>query len=66
VFSAVAASLAADVSLAEGTAPSTAAKIAASFSKNAATIERTQTVNVFARSDVPQLRTLPVRCDQPR
>lgn len=47
VFSALAASLSADASLAKGTSPSTAASVAAALSENASTIERTQTVNVL-------------------
>ena len=47
VFSALAASLGAEASLAEGADPSIAAKLAYSISENAATIERSQTVNVL-------------------
>lgn len=47
VFSALAASLGAEADIAKGTNPQIAAKLAATISENAATIERTQTVNTL-------------------
>ena len=47
VFTALATSLGADLSLGAGPDPSTAAKFASSISENASTVERSQTVNVL-------------------
>lgn len=47
VFSALAASIGAEADIAKGTNPQIAAKLAATISENAATIERTQTVNTL-------------------
>ena len=50
VFMALAASLGAEVSVARGGDPSTAAKLATTISENAATIERSQTINILRES----------------
>lgn len=50
VFTALAASLGAEASFRQSATPEAAAKLAATLSENAATIERTQTVNILRES----------------